>query len=139
MKLSREEKNLRENERRRAWSHSKWLYHIARARARRKNIEWGLEISDIIVPRKCPVLGIKLAMNSVMPKDNSATIDRINPKIGYIKSNVSVISNLANKIKSNATAEEIKKTYQWLKKNENYNSIHKKHNRTRKTSNKKIK
>lgn len=139
MKLSREEKNLRENERRRAWSHSKWLYHIARARARRKSIEWGLEISDIIVPKRCPVLGIKLAMNSVMPKDNSATIDRINPKIGYIKSNVSVISNLANKIKSNATAEEIKKTYQWLKKNENYHSIHKKHNRTRKTSNKKIK
>ena len=139
MKLTREQRNLKENERRRAWSHSKWLYHIARARARRKNIEWGLEISDIVVPRKCPVLGIKLAMNSVTPKDNSATIDRINPKIGYIKSNVAVISNLANKIKSNATCEEIKKTYQWLKKNENNNSIHKNNHRVRKTHNKKIK
>jgi hypothetical protein len=139
MKLSREEKNLRVNTLRRSWSHAKWLYHIGRARARYKNIEWNLEISDIVVPKRCPVLGMKLKMNSVVPKNNSATIDRINPNIGYIKSNVAVISHLANKIKSNATVEEIKKTYQWLKKNENYNSIHKNNHRARKASNKKIK
>ncbi len=139
MKLTREEKNLRVNKLRRSWSHSKWLYHIGRARARHKKIEWNLEISDIIVPKRCPVLGMKLVMNSVTPKNNSATIDRINPKIGYIKSNVAVISHLANKIKSNATAEEIKKTYQWLKKNENNNSIHKNNHRARKAPHKKIK
>lgn len=139
MSMTREEKNLRVNKLRRAWSHSKWLYHIGRARARQKNIEWNLEISDIVVPKRCPVLGMKLVMNSVTPKNNSATIDRINPKIGYIKSNVAVISHLANKIKNNATCEEIKKTYQWLKKNENNNSIHKINHRARKASYKKIK
>jgi hypothetical protein len=101
--------------------------------------EWDLQISDIRVPCKCPVLGIKLVMNVGFGRNNSATIDRINPKKGYIKSNIAVISHMANRIKSNATAEEIKKTYQWLKKNENNNSIHKNNHRLRKTHNKKIK
>lgn len=139
MKLSREEKNKRMNTWRRSWSHSKWLYHICRARARRTGREWNLQISDIHVPYRCPVLGIKLVMNVGFGKKNSATIDRINPNKGYIKSNIAVISHMANRIKSNATSEEIKKTYQWLKKNENNHRIHKVHNRTRKTFNKKVK
>ncbi len=82
---------------------------------------------------------MKLAMNVGFGKSNSATIDRINPKNGYTKSNIAVISHMANRIKSNATSEEIKKTYQWLKKNENNHRIHKNNHRARKTSNKKIK
>lgn len=139
MKLSREEKNRRVNKFRRSWSHAKWLYHICRARARRVGTRWDLQISDIHVPYKCPVLGIKLVMNVGFGKNNSATVDRINPKKGYIKSNIAVISHMANRIKSNATSEEIKKTYQWLKKNENNHSIHKNNHRTRKASFKKIK
>lgn len=139
MKQSREEKNQKVNKLRRSWSHSKWLFHIGRARARRMNIDWDLQISDITVPFRCPVLGMKLMKNTTSAKNNSATIDRINPKLGYLKANIAVISHLANKIKSNATAEEIKKTYQWLQKNENNNSIYKINHRTCKASNKKIK
>lgn len=39
--------------------------------------------------------------------NNSPTIDRINPKLGYIKGNVWVISNKANRFKNDATLEEL--------------------------------
>jgi hypothetical protein len=106
---------------RRNSGHDKWLWTICKARAIRNSIDFNIEISDIIIPKKCPVLGIPLKMNSGSPGDDSATIDRINPNKGYIKGNIVVISHRANKIKSNASCKEIYKTYKWLKKlNENY-------------------
>lgn len=63
------------------------------------------------------MLGMKLKINrNNSSRDSSATIDRLNPNLGYIKGNIAVISNLANRIKSNATAEQIEKVYKWLKK-----------------------
>ncbi len=134
-KLSREEKNLKNNIHKRAWSHAKWLYHISKARARRKGTEWDLQITDIIVPCKCPVLGVKLKRNVGCGGSDSATIDRINPRKGYVKNNIAVISALANRIKSNATHEEIEKTFKWLKKYENNNKNNKKPNTSRKRPN----
>ena len=101
---------------RRNSGHNRWLWYICKARAVKNNIDFNIEVDDIIVPKKCPVLGIPLKMNSGTTKDDSATIDRINPNKGYIKGNIIVISHRANKIKSNATCEEIYKTYKWLKK-----------------------
>jgi len=111
---------------RRNCGHNKWLWYICKARSVRNNIDFNIEPDDIIVPKKCPVLGIPLKMNTMAAGDNSATVDRINPNKGYIKGNIVVISHRANKIKSNATCEEIKKTYKWLKKlNKQYTNKYK--------------
>ena len=52
-------------------------------------------------------------------KDNSASIDRFDTTAGYIKGNVWIISDKANRMKSNATIEEIKKIYYYYYKKNN--------------------
>ena len=39
--------------------------------------------------------------------DHSPTLDRIIPKLGYIKGNVQVVSALANRIMSDATVNQV--------------------------------
>lgn len=79
-------------------------------RARKTGTEFSLELNDIpFIPEYCPVLGIKIIANNLAgPIDSSPSLDRINPKLGYIKGNVRIISNRANRIKSDATLEELK-------------------------------
>ena len=102
------------------WRQDNYEYTIlrdAKKRAAKKGLEFSIELSDIIVPEKCPLLGIVL-----FPKDhrsqgkknsgagpNSPSLDRIDPSKGYVKGNVWVISWRANKIKSDATLEELEK------------------------------
>ena len=62
-------------------------------------------------PKICPVLGVELIWDTKERStrvDNSPSLDRINPKLGYIKGNVMIMSNLANQMKSNATPEQLK-------------------------------
>ena len=59
-------------------------------------ISWQPDLNDISFPITCPVLGIPLKWNRGTPKDDSATIDRINPNKGYIKGNIIVIYDIAS-------------------------------------------
>lgn len=79
-------------------------------RAKQKGIVFTLNIKDIpIIPKFCPILNLKIKSNNVnSPLDSSPSLDRINPKLGYIKGNVRIISNRANRIKSDATLEELR-------------------------------
>ena len=45
--------------------------------------------------------------------DNSPTIDRIVPELGYVKGNVVVVSAKANRIKNDATITEILSVYNY--------------------------
>jgi len=84
------------------------LYYL-KLRARRKGVPFNLEETDIVFPDFCPVLGIKLDRNigRYGPKDSSPTVDRIKPELGYVKGNIRVISDKANRIKNNASIEEV--------------------------------
>ena len=46
--------------------------------------------------------------------DDSPSIDRLIPELGYIKGNVNVISLRANIIKNNATKDELIKIANWM-------------------------
>lgn len=88
----------------------------AKSRAKAKGIPFNLELSDIEVPRECPILGITLVAHSGKSgtyKD-SPSLDRIIPELGYIKGNVRVISQLANQMKTNATRTELVKFAEWI-------------------------
>jgi hypothetical protein len=75
----------------------------ARKRARQNGLEFSISITDIVVPETCPIFGIPLIVGG---GDNSPSLDRINPKLGYVPGNVKVVSLRANHIKNNGTVEE---------------------------------
>lgn len=99
-------------------NHEHSLWSGARQRAKTTGIPFNLDVSDIIIPDYCPILGIALAPNRGKVKDNSATVDRIVPELGYTKGNIQVLSHKANAMKYNATPEELLKFARWV--NETY-------------------
>jgi wyosine [tRNA(Phe)-imidazoG37] synthetase (radical SAM superfamily) len=79
----------------------------AKQRARQKGLPFDLKYTDFEIPECCPLLGIKLEWNTGEPKKFSPSLDRIVPSKGYVKDNVWVISTRANKIKNDASPEEL--------------------------------
>lgn len=91
-----------------------FIWKSAEIRAKKKNIPFDLEISDITIPDVCPIMKFPLSLtNSKISKD-SPSLDRIVPELGYVKGNVWVISALANTMKQNATDEELKLFATWI-------------------------
>ena len=96
------------------------IWCSVKKRAKLKGIDFNITVLDIPeIPQICPVLGIKIIENTKSsPLDSSPSLDRINPKLGYIKGNIRIISNRANRIKSDATIREIKLILKDFEKNE---------------------
>jgi hypothetical protein len=92
------------------------LFQRARDRAKEKNIPFDITAEDIIIPETCPVLGIQLQIGEKVACNNSPSLDRIKPELGYVKGNIQVLSHRANTLKSNATIEELEKVLEHLKK-----------------------
>jgi hypothetical protein len=83
-------------------------------RAKQKGLEFDLEIEDIL-GTTCPVFGIELQRGSKQgPSDYAPSVDRIDNSKGYVKGNVQVLSNLANKMKTNATPEQLLQFAEWV-------------------------
>ena len=88
------------------------IWCSAKRRAKKKGFEFNITLDDIPqIPDVCPVLGIPIIINvgEHCPSDNSPSLDRIDSSKGYIKGNIRIISNRANRIKADATAEELRK------------------------------
>jgi len=76
------------------------------------------EIAALMV-RLCPVLRIPLNYTSEKAQTwNSATLDRVNPKLGYVPGNIAVMSQRANRIKCDATAAELARVAAWVEMRE---------------------
>jgi hypothetical protein len=90
----------------------------ARYRAKKKGIEFNLELSDIVIPKVCPVLKIPLSAGSSSggPRGCSPSLDRIDNTKGYIKGNVQVMSHKANTMKHCADNNELILFANWIKK-----------------------
>lgn len=89
-----------------------------RANANRLGIEFTVEYGDLEFPLYCPMLKIKLNYFSDKISNESPSFDRIDPTKGYTKENTIICSFLANKIKTDATSDEIFKVWRWLKDQE---------------------
>jgi hypothetical protein len=75
------------------------LLRSAKQRAKSRGLDFNIDASDIDLPDKCPLLGIPLFSSyrgESKTYDNSYSIDRIDPRKGYIKGNVWVILYKAN-------------------------------------------
>jgi hypothetical protein len=103
----------------------KWAWVVSAVGGARDRIKKGDKIVafDItndyirsILPDICPVFGTPFMYRGrKKTHPESPSIDRIDPKLGYVVGNVAIISHRANSIKSNASAEEIQKVADWLK------------------------
>lgn len=82
------------------------LFYSVKGRAKRQELPFDLDKSDIVIPDVCPVLGI-LITPCAENRDNSPSVDRIIPELGYVKGNVVVISYRANRIKNDASLAEL--------------------------------
>lgn len=92
------------------------MYNNAKNRAAKQNIPFTISKDDIIIPAVCPVLNISLdwAVGMGRMRDSSPSLDRVIPEKGYIPGNVVVISWLANRIKSNATLDQLQAVCQYI-------------------------
>ena len=86
---------------------SKALLDGIRSRAPRKGIPFNIDETDIPIPEYCPVLGVPIVLEPFR-HDHGPSVDRILPELGYVKGNVRIICNLANRIKSNASLEQLR-------------------------------
>lgn len=85
----------------------------ARSRAKERGLPCDITWRDIVIPAVCPVLGIPLVVSVGQVTEGSPTLDRIIPELGYVKGNIIVVSELANRIKTNATPEQIMRVGQF--------------------------
>lgn len=114
-------RNKKDRERRHSniESYKKAMLSSARSRAKSKNLDFNIDVSDIELPEVCPLLGIPLSINA-SNKEFSYSLDRIDSSKGYVKGNVWVISDRANRLKNNATLEELDMLVTNLKKYTNW-------------------
>jgi hypothetical protein len=93
-----------------------WLYKAAKARAVRKGLDFDISVEDITVPEFCPVFGVKLLASEQRAGDFSPSLDRMDNTKGYVKGNIVVISNKANRLKGDASVQDLERLVDWLKK-----------------------
>jgi hypothetical protein len=100
----------------------KCLLNASKQRAKLKNIEHTLTLEELktIYPidNKCPVFGTELKFGNAGFKDNSPSIDKIDPKGGYTLDNVQVISWRANRLKVDASINELEMLLAFMKQGE---------------------
>ena len=85
----------------------KKMLAYAKSRAKKKGIPFNICLDDIIIPKNCPLLGIPLSLTNKTFADDSPSLDRLIPDLGYVKGNIIVVSVRANTIKNNATIDEL--------------------------------
>lgn len=92
------------------------MYRRAKSRASEKGLEFSIIPEDIVIPKKCPILGVPLYTTSGKPGAflHSPSLDRINSYEGYTKENIWVISQCANSMKGKASEDQLVRFAQWV-------------------------
>lgn len=90
------------------------LWQSAKERAIKLNLPFEINVSDIVIPKYCPILGIPLFKGKGKVGNNSPSVDKIDPLLGYTKDNIQIISFQANTMKSNASKEDLLLFSYWI-------------------------
>ena len=97
----KEKKEYRSNRR------EQYLFLACRKRAKDQNLPFNIEVTDIVIPKYCPILEIELVFAERRDNFNGPSVDKIIPELGYTKGNIRVISKKANMMKLNASKDEL--------------------------------
>ena len=99
--------------------HMSTLVSKAKRRAKDENLPFDIDLKYVLTlpSTHCPMLDLELAWcsGSTYREDNAPSLDKIDPKKGYVKGNVTWVSWRANRIKNDGTAQEHFKIANWLK------------------------
>lgn len=82
----------------------------ARQRAKRAGVPCTVEVEDIDLPTHCPVLGRALRSFEGCgkgPRNDSPTLDKIVPALGYVPGNILVVSQKANRLKNQLSPTQL--------------------------------
>ena len=88
-----------------------YLWKAAKKRSRGKDLDFNIEVSDIIIPQFCPLLHIPIIHKTGMgkPRPESPSLDRLDNALGYVKGNILVMSYRANILKRDAEFQEMQR------------------------------
>lgn len=94
----------------------KYIHTQLRNRAKRRGIEFDLDVEDIVLPDLCPVLGVAMSLGTGSGKRSwhSYSVDRIDPSKGYVKGNIQIVCMRANVMKNDASVEELQQFAAWV-------------------------
>ena len=98
------------------------LYNTAKIRARKKGIDFTIKVTDIKIPLLCPILGLQLdkiwggVEQNSKNRQNKPSLDRLDPRLGYVPENIIVISYRANMIKGDGFPNEHREIAIFLRK-----------------------
>lgn len=104
--------------RRKSWHRDpkRKIFQSAKSRALRRGIEFSIDLTDIILPDLCPILGVPFIQGTKSSYEQVHSIDRVDNTKGYIKGNIQIISKKANSMKNSGTPEELLKLADWIYK-----------------------
>lgn len=101
------------------YKRSAGIFYSARKRGVKLGFTTVAQLAAYVVtikPERCPVFNKVFVERGVGFSKWSPSIDKIDPKKGYVKGNIQVISMLANCMKRDATPEQLKQFAQWALK-----------------------
>ncbi len=95
------------------WAKNK--HSLIQIKAKAAGLEYNLTIEDFLQEISvCPVLGIALEYSS--GKENAVSVDRVDNSKGYTKDNIVLMSDRANRLKKDATLDELILLGKWAEK-----------------------
>lgn len=90
------------------------IFTRAKARAKKRGLPFTITLRDVVIPERCPILGIRLDPLRTEKGPCSPSLDRIDSARGYEPGNVAVISDRANTLKNDGTASEHRLIAAWM-------------------------
>lgn len=121
VKVFREDRDHR-NKRTRDWHRknpARSYLLAAKKRAKEVGVDFNLTEEDIKFPKICPALGIPVKLEQIdgprKRTNNTPSLDRIIPELGYVKGNVEMISWRANRLKNDATLFELEMLLRYMR------------------------
>lgn len=93
------------------------IYYAAKRKGVHVGFSSAAELATYVVsilPPKCPVFGTAFTERGKGFSRDAPSIDKIDPKKGYVRGNIQVISMFANKMKQDATPAELAAFAKWI-------------------------
>ena len=90
-------------------------FNVKRSQAKSLGVDWNIRFQEVEWNDWCPVFDIKLNwLNEGKAKDDTPSFDRTDSDKGYVAGNVVIMSWKANRLKNNATKEDLKALSEYM-------------------------